>query len=220
MSLFQLSIRSESAHETHWMRTAWVHYSVANHAVCLVWQMHEAALLSLARTSHYHQQSATWASGLTPNLTFEDHINHLCKVSFLHLRNIARLHPALTLRDAEKLIQGFVSSRLGLLERTSQWVPQQEHPETATHSKQRCQDPAQSTEIWTHHTHPVLTTLASHLRRDVASCSSASMATLLSTSKTFSTQSAPPTATGFFLVRLETKLSQNIWGLHRRLTLY
>ena len=47
-----------------------------------------------------------------PHLTFEAHINHLCKISFFHLRNIARLRPTLTLRDAEKLVHAFVSSRL------------------------------------------------------------------------------------------------------------
>lgn len=43
-------------------------------------------------------------------------------------------------------------------------------------------DPAQSTEIGTHYTHPVLKTLASFCQ-DMASCSGASMATLLSTPK-------------------------------------
>ncbi|KAI2645457.1 RNA-directed DNA polymerase from mobile element jockey [Labeo rohita] len=47
-----------------------------------------------------------------PHLTFEAHIKHLCKTSFHHHRNIARLRPTLTLRDAEKLVHAFVSSRL------------------------------------------------------------------------------------------------------------
>ncbi|KAI2657849.1 Protein angel [Labeo rohita] len=47
-----------------------------------------------------------------PHLTFEAHIKRLCKTSFHHLRNIARLRPTLTLRDAEKLVHAFVSSRL------------------------------------------------------------------------------------------------------------
>ncbi len=37
-------------------------------------------------------------------LTFEDHIKHLCKTSFFHLGNIAKLHPMLTFVDAEKLV--------------------------------------------------------------------------------------------------------------------
>ncbi|KAI2653128.1 putative RNA-directed DNA polymerase from transposon BS [Labeo rohita] len=47
-----------------------------------------------------------------PHLTFEAHIKHLCKTSFHHHRNIARLRPTLTLHDAEKLVHAFVSSRL------------------------------------------------------------------------------------------------------------
>ncbi|KAL3042214.1 hypothetical protein OYC64_020208 [Pagothenia borchgrevinki] len=46
------------------------------------------------------------------HLTFEAHIKQLCKNSFYHLRNIAKLHPTLTLSDAEKLVHAFVSSRL------------------------------------------------------------------------------------------------------------
>ncbi len=47
-----------------------------------------------------------------PLLNFEAHIKHLCKTSFHHLRNIARLRPSLTIHDAEKLVHAFVSSRL------------------------------------------------------------------------------------------------------------
>ena len=46
------------------------------------------------------------------HLTFEAHIKQLCKNSFYHLRNIAKLRPSLTLSDAEKLVHAFVSSRL------------------------------------------------------------------------------------------------------------
>uniref|UniRef100_A0A3B3HT49 Reverse transcriptase domain-containing protein n=1 Tax=Oryzias latipes TaxID=8090 RepID=A0A3B3HT49_ORYLA len=45
-------------------------------------------------------------------LTFDHHIRHLSKVSFFHLKNIAKLRPSLTQSDAEKLIHAFVSSRL------------------------------------------------------------------------------------------------------------
>jgi len=45
-------------------------------------------------------------------LTFDAHIKHLCKTSFYHLRNIAKLRPTLGLSDAEKLVHAFVSSRL------------------------------------------------------------------------------------------------------------
>ncbi len=47
-----------------------------------------------------------------PLLNFEAHIKHLCKTSFHHLMNIARLRPSLTIHDAEKLVHAFVSSRL------------------------------------------------------------------------------------------------------------
>ncbi len=45
------------------------------------------------------------------HLIFETHVK-LCKTSFFHFRNIARLHPMLTPADAEKLAHAFVSSRL------------------------------------------------------------------------------------------------------------
>ncbi len=43
------------------------------------------------------------------HLTFETHVKQLCKTSFFHFRNIARLRPMLTLADAEKLVHDFVS---------------------------------------------------------------------------------------------------------------
>ena len=46
------------------------------------------------------------------HLTFDTHINQLCKTSFYHLRNIAKLRPTLGLSDAEKLVHAFISSRL------------------------------------------------------------------------------------------------------------
>ncbi|XP_062404806.1 uncharacterized protein LOC134095354 [Sardina pilchardus] len=49
---------------------------------------------------------------MDPHLTFEAHIKHLCKTSFFHLKNIAKLRPSLTLPDAEKLVHAFISSRL------------------------------------------------------------------------------------------------------------
>uniref|UniRef100_A0A8C6LDP1 Reverse transcriptase domain-containing protein n=1 Tax=Nothobranchius furzeri TaxID=105023 RepID=A0A8C6LDP1_NOTFU len=49
---------------------------------------------------------------LDSNITFDTHIRHLCKVSFLHLKNIAKLRPSLSQPDAEKLVHTFISSRL------------------------------------------------------------------------------------------------------------
>ena len=47
-----------------------------------------------------------------PHLSFDTHIKHLCKKSFYHLKNIAKLCPTLTLADAEKLVHALISSRL------------------------------------------------------------------------------------------------------------
>ena len=49
---------------------------------------------------------------LDPHLTYDNHIIHLSKTAFFHLKNIAKPRPSLTLPDAEKLIHAFVSSRL------------------------------------------------------------------------------------------------------------
>ena len=47
-----------------------------------------------------------------PHLTFNDHIKHLRKTSFHHLRNISRLRPTLSLPAAEQLVHAFISSKL------------------------------------------------------------------------------------------------------------
>lgn len=49
---------------------------------------------------------------LDSHLSFDNHIRRLSKVSFLHLKNIAKLRPSLSQPDAEKLIHAFISSRL------------------------------------------------------------------------------------------------------------
>lgn len=45
-------------------------------------------------------------------LTFDPHVQNMVKVSFFHLRNIARLRPMLSFSVAEKLINSFVFSRI------------------------------------------------------------------------------------------------------------
>ncbi|KAG1924644.1 hypothetical protein F2P79_026034, partial [Pimephales promelas] len=45
-------------------------------------------------------------------LSYRTHINHVTKLSFFHLHNIARLRPSLTLSTAEILIHAFITSRL------------------------------------------------------------------------------------------------------------
>ncbi len=45
---------------------------------------------------------------LDSNLSFENHISHVKKTAFFHLRNIAML----SVSDAEKLVHAFMTSRL------------------------------------------------------------------------------------------------------------
>ena len=49
---------------------------------------------------------------LDSKLSFEAHIKHDTKVSFFHLRNIARIRHCLSQPGAERLIHAFISSRL------------------------------------------------------------------------------------------------------------
>ncbi len=49
---------------------------------------------------------------LESNLSFENHISHVTKTAFFHLRNIAKLRIMLTVSDAEKLVHAFMTSRL------------------------------------------------------------------------------------------------------------
>ncbi len=49
---------------------------------------------------------------LDHNLSFENHISHVTKTAFFHLRNIAKLQNMLSVSDAEKLVNAFMTSRL------------------------------------------------------------------------------------------------------------
>lgn len=49
---------------------------------------------------------------LDSDLTFNSHFNKVIKTSFFHLRNIAKVRPFLTQRDAEMLIHPFITSHL------------------------------------------------------------------------------------------------------------
>ncbi len=49
---------------------------------------------------------------LDSNLSFENHISHVTKTVFFHLRNIAKLRNMLSVSDAEKLVHAFMTSRL------------------------------------------------------------------------------------------------------------
>ncbi len=49
---------------------------------------------------------------LDSNLSIENHISHVTKTAFFHLRNIAKLRNMLSVSDAEKLDHAFMTSRL------------------------------------------------------------------------------------------------------------
>lgn len=49
---------------------------------------------------------------MDPHMTFVSHIKHLWKNALFQLGNLAKLHPSLSLPDAEWLVHAFVSSRL------------------------------------------------------------------------------------------------------------
>ncbi len=49
---------------------------------------------------------------LDSNLSFENHISHVTKTAFFHLRNISKLRNMLSVSDAEKLVHAFMTSRL------------------------------------------------------------------------------------------------------------
>ncbi len=49
---------------------------------------------------------------LDSNLSFENHISHVTKTAFFHLRNIAKLRNMLSVSDAEKLVHAFMTSGL------------------------------------------------------------------------------------------------------------
>ncbi len=45
------------------------------------------------------------------NLSFESHVSSICKTAFLHLRNISKLQPMLSMSNAERLIHALMTSR-------------------------------------------------------------------------------------------------------------
>ncbi len=49
---------------------------------------------------------------LDSKLSFENHISHVTKTAFFHLRNLAKLRNMLSFSDAEKLVHAFMTSRL------------------------------------------------------------------------------------------------------------
>ncbi len=49
---------------------------------------------------------------LDSNLSFQNHMSHVTKTAFFHLRNIAKLRKMLPASDAEKLVHALMTSRL------------------------------------------------------------------------------------------------------------
>ncbi|KAI5092227.1 hypothetical protein C0J45_17858, partial [Silurus meridionalis] len=49
---------------------------------------------------------------IDPSLSFEAHMNNITRIAFFHLGNIAKIRKMMSLQDAEKLINAFVTSRL------------------------------------------------------------------------------------------------------------
>ncbi len=49
---------------------------------------------------------------LDSNLSFENHISHVTKTAFFHLRNIAKIRNMFSVSDAEKIVHAFMTSRM------------------------------------------------------------------------------------------------------------
>ena len=49
---------------------------------------------------------------LDDNMSFEEHVNDLCKTAFYHIRNISRIRPCLGIDSTKTLVQVLVMSRL------------------------------------------------------------------------------------------------------------
>ena len=101
-----------------WMRNNFLQLNSSKTEALLVGTPHQVQSSSITHLT-FDSQVIPLSTTVTnlgvrfdPHLTFNDHIKHLCKISFYHLKNIAKLRPTLTLPDAEKLVHAFISSRL------------------------------------------------------------------------------------------------------------
>uniref|UniRef100_A0A3B1KGG3 Reverse transcriptase domain-containing protein n=1 Tax=Astyanax mexicanus TaxID=7994 RepID=A0A3B1KGG3_ASTMX len=101
-----------------WMESNFLQLNGAKTEVMLIGTPHQiqsSPIASVTVSGHTTPLTTTVTNlgiKLDQQLNFESHIKHLCKISFYHLRNIAKLRPTLTVSDAEKLVHAFVSSRL------------------------------------------------------------------------------------------------------------
>ncbi|XP_072571304.1 uncharacterized protein [Paramormyrops kingsleyae] len=101
-----------------WMKLNFLQLNSSKTEAILVGTPHQVSTTTITSIS-FSDQDIPLSSFVTnlgvkmdPHLTYDTHIQQLCKASFYHLRNIAKLRPLLTLADAEKLVHAFVSSRL------------------------------------------------------------------------------------------------------------
>ena len=46
-------------------------------------------------------------------MSFEEHVNELCRTAFYHIRNISRIRPCLSIDSTKTLVHALVTSRLG-----------------------------------------------------------------------------------------------------------
>ena len=46
------------------------------------------------------------------HMDLEQHINHICKVAFCHIRNLSRIRNCLSLKDTETLVHAFITTKL------------------------------------------------------------------------------------------------------------
>ena len=75
-------------------------------------QLHKAEPVTLTLDGSNVEFQTNLGVIFDANLTFEPHVLNTVKVSFFHLRNIARLRPMLSFTIAERLINTFVFSRI------------------------------------------------------------------------------------------------------------
>ena len=45
-------------------------------------------------------------------MSFEEHVNELCRAAFYNIRNISRIHPCLSIDSTKTLVHALVTSRL------------------------------------------------------------------------------------------------------------
>ncbi len=93
---------------------------------------------------------------LDSNLSFENHISHVTKTAFFHLRNLAKLWNMLSVSDAEKLIHAFMTSRLDYCNALLGACP------ASSINKLQIKSPYQVKKIWSYYSNFTVTALATY----------------------------------------------------------